>query len=185
MDANLLKYLDIRENSRSASTAERIQEKALQLASVHTWRYGLSMEDFAESFHPYYQSSQAIQKLLENSTHVYLLAVSLGSDIEDLAREFMKNNEPFKGFILDRMSSYLVEQEIVKLDSSVSSIAQSLGQTVTKRFSPGYRDFPLGAQQVFIHMIGSEIPGLKMSQGGIIKPEKTITALKGAKPANG
>ena len=179
MDTKLLKYLCIREKTMASARAEELWKMALQITHEYTWWKKISIEEFAEAFHPFYQSSQAVQKLLQNSTNVYLLAVSIGSYIEDLAREFMKNKQPFNGYILDRMGSYLVKIEIEKLDRSISSEAKSLGYTSTKRFSPGYGDFPLEAPQVFVELIKSAIPWIKLAANGQIIPEKTVTALKG------
>ena len=93
----------------------------------------------------------------------------------------MENRESFNGYILDRMGSYLVEKEIEKLDKSISSEAQSFGYTSTRRFSPGYGDFPLEAQQVFVIHIKSKIPWINLTGNGLIIPEKTVTALKGVR----
>jgi hypothetical protein len=57
--------------------------------------------------------------------------------------------------------------------------AQIRGCTATRRYSPGYGDFALEANRVFVELASGAMAGLEMGDGGLLRPEKTITAIKG------
>ena len=67
----------------------------------------------------------------------------------------------------------------VKLVKKIVRECEREKSSTTRRYNPGYQDFPLKAQSVFLEMIGSNIPDLNLTPAGLMKPEKTITVLKG------
>lgn len=81
--------------------------------------------------------------------------------------------------MLDRLGSYLVGRQIRLLDRRVARQAATQGLAVTRRYSPGYQDFSLEAQPVFLALAAAEVPGLHLSPTGLLWPEKSITAIKG------
>jgi hypothetical protein len=54
---------------------------------------------------------------------------------------------------------------------------------IRRRFSPGYKDFSLGAQKGFVRCLQNQWPQFHLTAGGLLLPEKSITALKGVWPA--
>jgi hypothetical protein len=179
MDKHLLSYLNIGRNAKAIEVVRPLWDKALQLADVHTWQICLTSQDFFCRFEPYAQNSRAISDLLAKATHVGLMAVSIGSGLETMARQYLGKNEPFKGYMLNRIGNYLVEQQIRKIDKRMARLMEKNGNLTTRRYSPGYKDFSLETQMVFVKLIHDGIPDLQVMAGGLLKPEKTITALKG------
>jgi hypothetical protein len=179
MNERLLKYLGITHNPHAISAAEPLWEEARALSCPRTWQASFSIRRFMQLFSPYARQSSAIQELLQDSERVHLLAASIGPGLEARARQYLAANQAFKGYVLDRMGSFLVEQEIRKLDREITEEAQIAGVAPTRRYSPGYRDFSLKAQKIFVTLIAGGIPGLRLSPAGLIKPEKTVTAVKG------
>lgn len=179
MDERLLVYLGIHRNEKAIESARSLWDEARALAQVHTWERRISLEDFSKTFYPFVQASIAVTKLLECAVDVYLFAASIGDDLENRAKKYLADKKAFNGFILDRMGSYLVEQEIRKMDLNMERSAGLSGYSVTRRYSPGYQDFSIDAQKVFAELIGTAIPDLRLLDSGMIVPEKTVTALKG------
>jgi hypothetical protein len=110
---------------------------------------------------------------------VCLLVATIGTALERRARDYFTCKETYRGYVLDRLGSYLVEQEIRVLDNRVETQSQADGKRCTRRYSPGYGDFSLESQALFVNMARDAIPGLKIVPGGFILPEKTVTAIKG------
>ena len=108
-----------------------------------------------------------------------MLAVSLGDALEQRAQSYLEKKRPFEGFLLDRMGSFLAEAAMQRLDRQLTKGCLACGARTTRRFSPGYRDFGLDAQKVFVGLIGDRLPGLRLADNGQLQPEKTITAIKG------
>jgi hypothetical protein len=175
----LAKYLQLGSHETARREARLLWEEALGLINPSAWKTLLTVDAFYAVFHPYAQSSESIQKLLEDVCHVWLFAATIGDELTRRSREYLAQREAFRGYILDRMGSFLVEEQIRRIDNSIMEQCAEKGLKTTRRYSPGYRDFPLEAQSVFHELIKDEFPDLKLSRGGLLLPEKTVTAIKG------
>ena len=158
---------------------ENLWKEAHILLNAYEWRMLLPADVFLDRFHPYARESKAVSRLLSGACQIWLMAVTLGGALEQRSREYFAQNRSFHGFILDRMGSFLVEEKMRELDGKITRECADNGDSATRRYSPGYQDFSLEAQRVFIELIGTDIPDLALTTGFLLKPEKTITALKG------
>lgn len=154
-------------------------EESLNLIDIKKWRRCISIDEFYKLFHPYARQSKSISKLLAQTEKVWLIGVSLGEYLELRSREYFRTNEVFRGYILDRLGSFFVEEEVKKIDTEILRECQKDGCSATRRYSPGYGDFSIKAQQIFFNLIKDSIPELKISSGCLLSPEKTVTAVKG------
>lgn len=181
----MLKYLQAPRNSQAIGIITLLLREAIDLLDTRKWHRVVTVYDFYELFHPYAQQSKSISKLLKRAENVYLIAVTLGGALEHRSREYFRNNEVFKGYILDRLGSCLVEEEVKKIDKKITRHCDQGGFITTHRYSPGYGDFSIKAQQIFFDLVKDSIPGLRISHGCILSPEKTVTAIKGvSKPGH-
>ena|GEM_PF-1213788 len=179
LDEKLITWLQIENNLPAKALLPAIWQEALELIQPHTWTCRLEREDFFERFSPHARQSKVVCRLLEEATGVWLLVATIGEGLESRARSLLQQRESFHGYILDRLGSFLVEDIISTLDASVGNHCQQQGGQTTRRYSPGYRDFSLAAQQIFVDMACSDIPYLQVNSGHILKPEKSVTAIKG------
>ncbi len=175
----MLKYLKVPRNSQTMEIISLLLEESLKLVDIKKWHRCVPVDEFYKLFHPYARQSKSISKLLTRTEKVWLIAVSLGEDLEFRSREYFKSNEVFRGYILDRLGSFLVEEEVKKIDTEISRECQKDGCPTIHRYSPGYGDFSIKAQQIFFNLIKDSIPELKISSGCLLSPEKTVTALRG------
>ena len=175
----MLTYLKVPPNSLNVDIICSLLDEAIGLLDTKKWCRSLSIDEFYDLFHPYARESQSITKLLKHSISVWLMVVSLGYDLEQRSREYLRNNEVFKGYILDRLGSFLVEEETRKIDRKLCCQCKKNSYTITRRFSPGYGDFSIKAQKIFFNLTKDCILGLRISPGCLVSPEKTVTAVKG------
>lgn len=180
----LIKYLRIPDDRDAKDRVESLRQEALGLIRPIVWYRDISPEKFHTLFSPWSRESESITSLLRGAERIRLLAASLGSALENESRVRQARGNVFEGYILDRMGSYLVEREMRRLDRRTSGQARSRDQICGRRFSPGYGDFPLDAQIVFLRILSPVIPELRISCGLVLYPEKTVTALKPAYPAS-
>jgi hypothetical protein len=178
----VLKYLQVTGHALAEQQAQALWDEAQTLLDIATWQDRLSAEEFWPRFAPHAEASQALRRLLEGCSQVVLLAATLGGRLEERVRTYSLQGEAFSAYILDRLGSYLVEQRMRGLDRQVRQRAQDEGLAATRRYSPGYQDFSLEAQAVFLDLAGGALPCLRLSPSGLLQPEKTITALKGLHP---
>ncbi len=179
MHKDILRYLQIPPESRAAREALDLLDEAQNLLRVATWQRGLETTEFHRLFHPHAAASQSLGRLLNGCTQVVLMIATVGEQLERRAKTYLAQHETFRGYVLDRLGSYLVEQQMRLLDRRVTRHASTNGVAATRRYSPGYQDFSLEAQRVFVELAAGEVPGLLLSPSGLLRPEKTITAVKG------
>jgi len=109
------------------------------------------------------------------------MITTLGTRLEKQVKSDFSLKHTFKGYILDRMGSYLVESAIRSLDKEITNECDKRQQTCTIRYSPGYQDFPLECQSIFVQLFQQKLPFLEIKPNFQLLPEKTITAIKGIK----
>ncbi len=175
----LSKYLQLGSHEKARQEAQFLWEEALVLLKAANWRSLLTVDEFFDVFHPYAESSQSIRRLLRCAREVWLLAVTAGDGVERRSREYLKKGEAFRGYVLDRMGSFLAEEQIRQVDKIISEESTGKGYKTTRRYSPGYRDFSLEAQVVFVDLASCAIPELRLTSDFLLVPEKSITAIKG------
>jgi hypothetical protein len=175
----MLKYLRVPQGGQTTEIISLLLEESLTLIDIKKWCNCVPVDEFYQIFSPYARESQSIAKLLTRTEKVWLIAVSLGEDLEFRSRECFRSNEVFRGYILDRLGSFLVEEEVKKIDTKISQECQRDGITTTQRYSPGYGDFSIKAQQIFFNLAKDYIHGLRIISGSILFPEKTVTVIKG------
>jgi hypothetical protein len=179
LDAKVFHYLRVGDNPTAIRTAEELWKEARDLIVPETCARWLELHDFFTAFHPYAEESSDIRRLLSGATEVCLMVATLGPALERRARDYLARRETFRGYVLDRMGSYLVEHVIRQLDARMEKQCAVRGLRFTKRYSPGYGDFRIEAQRVFVNLLSDTMPYLKMTPRGLLLPEKTVTAIKG------
>lgn len=182
LDDKVISWLQVGDHPRARELLPAIWGEALELCRPETWVLALDRETFFDRLSPYAGQSKAVCRLLDNATEVWLLAATIGPGLECRARSLLHQRESFHGYILDRLGSFLVEDVINHLDTGIAQHCRQRGMSTTRRYSPGYRDFPLEAQKPFVELAGDDLSCLRVDSNHILKPEKSITALKGCSP---
>ena len=117
-----------------------------------------------------------VRELLRDCHHVILFGVTLGSEVEVLLRR-MQVRDMAEAVMLDSCASAAIENVC---DNLCSDLQAELGGYLTDRFSPGYGDLPFSQQLEFSQVL--DLPrriGVTLSPGGIMIPQKSVTALMG------
>lgn len=118
-----------------------------------------------------------VQKLLRDCRQVILFGATLGAEAETLLRRAQVQNMA-DAVILDACASAAVENVC---DNLCEDIAQTVAPLhLTDRFSPGYGDLPFSQQVDFCRVL--DLPrriGVTLSPGGLMIPQKSVTALMG------
>ena len=117
-----------------------------------------------------------VRELLRESDRVILFGATLGSEVERLLRRAQVRNMA-DAVMLDACASAAIENVC---DNLCLDLAEELGCCLTDRFSPGYGDLPFSLQPAFCAVLdlGRRI-GVSLSPGGLMIPQKSVTALMG------
>lgn len=118
-----------------------------------------------------------IRKHLDSCDRVILFCATLSGSTDTCIRR-MQTVDVFAGMMTDAMASALTEQYCDAVEKEI--LSQFPEQYATWRFSPGYGDMPLEIQEDFLRLIQAEKRlGICVSEGGLLIPTKSVTALIG------
>ena len=120
-----------------------------------------------------------IKRHLDGCERAALTCVTLGDGAEAAVRTAMSFS-PALGAVTDAAASAMAE---LAADAAEKRILSELGAArSTSRFSPGYGDLPLEIQGEFLAALNAKRTlGVGLSQGGLMLPRKTVTAVIGVK----
>lgn len=121
-----------------------------------------------------------VKTLLHGCEAVILFAATLGAETEALIRR-AQVTDMADAVILDACASAAIENVCDNLCDDFAAAEAPL--YLTDRFSPGYGDLPFAQQPDFCRLldVGRRI-GVTLSPGGLMIPQKTVTALLGVSP---
>ncbi|MBQ9674108.1 MAG: methionine synthase [Ruminococcus sp.] len=118
-----------------------------------------------------------IMKVLEKSEKVILIASTLGIYVDKLIRK-TQVTDMAQAFVIDSMASVAIEQFMDKIELELKNIYS--GYYFTRRYSPGYGDYPLECQQKVIKLLNTEKKiGLGITSSLMMNPTKSVTAVIG------
>lgn len=125
-------------------------------------------------------AGEDVKALLQGCEAVIFLAATLGAEAEALLRRAQVRNMT-DAVILDACGSAAIENVCDNLCADLEQLEAPL--FLTDRFSPGYGDLPFSQQEEFCRLldVGRRI-GVSLSPGGLMIPQKSVTALVGVSP---
>ena len=130
------------------------------------------------SFRP---AGQDIRRFLSGCGRVILLGATLGAEAETLLRR-AQTLVMGDALLLDALASAAVENVCDNLCRDLE--ARFSPESLTSRFSPGYGDFPLSQQRELCAVLDlSRRLGVSLTPGGLMIPQKSVTALIGVRAA--
>ncbi len=114
---------------------------------------------------------------LEGCDKAVVMCATLGADIDRLIR-INQISDMARAVVLDSFASVAVEQVCCKVDELVAG--EYAGKYITWRFSPGYGDYPIELQKVFLRMLDAPRRiGLTTNENSLLMPSKSVTAVMG------
>ena len=118
-----------------------------------------------------------IKKHLSGCKKAVLLSATLGTGADKLIKQ-TSVYDMTESFITDCIASALIEQIC---DNAEEEIKEKFPDMYTTwRYSPGYGDFPVTAQKDFLDVTNAQKRiGLYLSEGGMLMPTKSVTAVIG------
>lgn len=123
--------------------------------------------------------SHDLQNHLGDSSYCAVMAVTLGSEV-DKKIDYLAQSDLLKAMVMDATASTAIEAYGNEVCDLIRVLASKNGFFLTKRYSPGYGDFPLESQQQLLNLLNaySKI-GLTVTKSSLLIPRKSITAIVG------
>jgi len=121
-------------------------------------------------------TSSSLSTVLKDCNEAIIFAVSAGVETDRLISKLYLQNSS-DAFLIDCIGSAAIEGFADYLNCVISK-----GINCTKRFSPGYSDFPLSFQKPLLDRLNaSATVGISLSEKLFMIPMKSITAVIGIK----
>lgn len=170
MEREALRYLGARQ--ADAQTVALVQSCLQELeAAVPRHRLAtLPVADVNAAF-----GSSALAAHLQGCESATLLAATLGAQADQIIRR-AEATDILRAATLHACAA-------AKIEAYADAVQASLPEARRPRFSPGYADFPLSAQATLLSLTdaGRRI-GLYLTDGDMLVPSKSITAVMGLGP---
>jgi hypothetical protein len=128
-------------------------------------------------------ASKSIAELLQESSNAILMVATVGLEIVEKVSSLSKNGDMAEAVIYDAVGSEMAEASVSWLNNFIAQEYRRKGFEMTKRFAPGYGDFPLSFQRDIFNILQIDEMGIKLLDNDFFYPEKTTTAIAGLVPA--
>ncbi|MBM4162250.1 MAG: methionine synthase [Ignavibacteria bacterium] len=123
-----------------------------------------------------------IAKQLRASTTLALFVATIGSQVEQWARDLIDSGDAVKGYIADAAASEAVEQAADWLEKKVTERVRDRGWKLTNRYSPGYCDWSVAEQHKLFSLLPERFCGVELTPSSLMLPIKSVSGVIGLGP---
>ena len=134
-------------------------------------------EDFIEIEGGIRFSTGRIAQYIKDSSDIVIFLVTIGDEIEKIAGELTSGKEPLQGYLLDRIGSFAVESLAKAVEKKIRKDYSILKKSVSRRYSPGYCDWPIEEQHIIAKILDFSKIGVSLNESCMMKPKKSISAI--------
>ena len=132
-----------------------------------------------ESKPPFTIAGNSIIKHLDGCEKVICMAATVGAAIEQEINKKFERGEYLSSVLLDAAATAAVEQAADLMEKNFTAKFSKEGYKMRWRFSPGYGDWNLTAQEKLFKISGAEQIGICLTSAMMLEPRKSITAVIG------
>jgi hypothetical protein len=128
--------------------------------------------------------SNVIARLLEDCQKVAVFVLTVGGRLSELVRQLSKDGLMVQAAVLDAIGSDAAETLAHVVQDIVAQEAEAEGMGISQRFSPGYCDWRVSQQKMVFRAMGSKTAGVRLTDGCLMIPQKSISGIIGIGPAD-
>ena len=133
--------------------------------------------DRIELFNGYVIDSKNFAKRAKGCGAVYIFAVTAGPLFSERISELIKSGDVSRALIADAIGSAAAECCAEAVNEYITGLEK--GDRLTKRYSPGYGDWEVGDNRRLLQYLEADRIGLIVNEGGLMIPEKSVSAAIG------
>lgn len=127
-------------------------------------------------------SSTKISEHLKNCLQVIVIAVTIGSKLEEKVSEYFTKDEYTLGLLLDAAGTTAVEVAADQACDLIRQQANQKGYSTLFRFSPGYGQWDITVQPQILSLAHAHEINVAATPSCMLVPRKSITAVIGLTP---
>lgn len=184
--SEVLRYLGYKNQALSDSTKQVIQDCMEETESLIRANYIYKCFDMQKDSEEIKLvntniklTGADIRKHLKDSARCFLMAVTIGGEIDFKIRYYEKIDLT-KAIIMDACATAAVEGLCDEVEGRIKEEALKEGFGITYRYSPGYGDLPIELQPNILSLLETQKKiGLTVSDSYILLPRKSVSAIIG------
>lgn len=124
-------------------------------------------------------TSKDLGKNLKGCKSVIVLGATLGAETDLLMRRYTLTDMA-RAVVLQACGAAMLEEYLDERQEEIRRETVKQGLYLRPRFSPGYGDFSIRYQEMILRMLdATKRIGLSMTEGNMLTPMKSVTALIG------
>lgn len=180
----ILRYLGYRGIEADIRTEKMIEEAAEELEqnslpkSVYR-EYDCEVTENRVKIGLFNVVSSNLAKNLTGCERAVILAATIGRTADRMIKKYSVINMA-KTAVVQAAGAAAIESYVDEVENEIRKSAEERGLYLRPRFSPGYGDFPLDCQkQIFQLLECSKRIGLTLTEGNLMVPTKSVTAVIG------
>lgn len=128
---------------------------------------------------PFTIAGNSIIKHLDGCEKVICMAATVGFEIEHEINKKFERGEYLASVLLDAAATCAVEQAADAMEKNFAAKFSKDGYKMRWRYSPGYGDWELTAQEKLFKISGAEQIGMSLTSALMLEPRKSVTAIIG------
>ena len=125
--------------------------------------------------------SERLTEVLAPCEEAAVFLATIGPEIDDVIEQCMEER-PHYGCVLDAAASVAAESVAEFVQDEIDDRLGD-GLKTTLRYSPGYCDWPLDAQEALFEVLPNDEIGVELSDDCLMSPRKTVSGIIGICPA--
>lgn len=130
---------------------------------------------------PFPSKSKSLARLLANCNEIILFSATIGLETDRYIAK-QQRISPVKALIANAYGAERIENLCDTFCADIKNTVAKENLFITRRFSPGYGDFPLEAQSEIFNLLDcSRQIGVSLNDSLLMSPSKSVTALMGLK----
>lgn len=169
-------------NGELKNTFEEVEKEICGLFSYKACyrRMKITYEN-GEPLLPFRTKSKALSKLLENCDEIIIFTATIGLELDRYIAK-QQRISPVKALLANAYGAERIENLCDTFCEDIKNQLQSENKFITRRFSPGYGDFPLESQkEMFALLDPNRQIGVSLNESLLMSPSKSVTAIMGIK----
>ncbi len=183
----VLRYLQTSKNLKDDNIKRLLDESIAEIKELINFRYLYQKFPIAETDQgveikntTLTLKGKSIKKHLQHSKEVYLMAATLGTQV-DKKIYFYEKISVTKSMIFDACATTAIEAGCDQVEAEIKEKVLAAGkEDITFRYSPGYGDLGIDIQKEFLRILKAPKKiGLTASKYNMLLPTKSVTAIIG------
>ncbi len=179
-----LRYLGYRGQELDAKTSQMLEEVATELEAASSPKsiyreYDCEVSGTQIKLGGLLINSRNLAVNLKGCERAVLLAATIGRAADLMIRKYSISNMA-KAAMVQAAGAAGIESYVDQIEDSIRQEVNNRGYYLRPRFSPGYGDFALDYQRDIFQILECEKRiGLTLTEGNLMMPSKSVTAVIG------